>query len=75
MHHSTYNHLKLSLWSLVHGDPLSSKVTQVQSGQNHTSVMYNDTVTPGMKINSLFGFMVCCTPYYSGTPFKNFGTP
>ena len=24
--------------------------------------IYNDTVTPGMKINSLFCFMVCCTP-------------
>ena len=37
--------------------------------------IYDDTVTPGMKINSLLCFVVCCTPYYSGTPFKNFGTP
>ena len=38
--------------------------------------IYNDTVTPDMKINSLNCFMVHpSTPYYSGTPFENFGTP
>ena len=37
--------------------------------------IYNDRVTPGMKINSLSCFIMCCTPNYSGTPFKKFGTP
>ena len=37
--------------------------------------IYNDTVTPRTKINSLYCFMICCTPYYSAAPFKNFGTP
>ena len=38
--------------------------------------IYNDIVTPDMKINSLNCFMVHpSTPYYSGTPFENFGIP
>ena len=36
--------------------------------------IYDDIVTPSMKINSLsYGMLYSCTPYYSGTPFKNFG--
>ena len=49
--------------SLVCKGLLNSKVTPVQSGQNHSS-NYNDTVTPGMKINSLFVYGMLYTPVH-----------
>ena len=78
MHRSTYNQLKLSLWSLVYRGLAFLTVKLLQYNQVRIIVLsiYNDTVTPGMKINSLYCFMIHpSTPYYSGTPFKNFGTP
>ena len=63
--HLQYNRLKLPLKSLVYRGLLNSRVTPVQSGRNHSSVYLYDTVTPGMKINSLYCFMVFCTPQYT----------
>ena len=34
--------------------------------------VYNDAVTPNMKRNLLYCFIVCCTP---NTRLENYGTP
>ena len=67
IHHSTYNQPKTVLNSGHSCIEAFSTAKLLQYIQVRIIVLsiYNDTVTPGMKINSLYYFMVCFTPQYT----------
>ena len=57
---------------------LTVKVLQYNQVRIIVLSIYNDTVTPGVKkIHDIVLWYVVhpSTPYYSGAPFKSFGTP